>query len=51
MYLMKSLRELLAVPGDKLIDQRYDRFRRLGQFLEGDQPDAGAGSETDRVSA
>jgi acetyl-CoA carboxylase carboxyl transferase subunit alpha len=49
MYLMKSLRELLAVPADKLIDQRYDRFRRLGQFLEGDQP--GAGSETDRASA
>jgi acetyl-CoA carboxylase carboxyl transferase subunit alpha len=34
-YLMKTLRELLALPTDKLVDSRYEKFRRMGQFLEG----------------
>src|SRR3954468_2678776 len=36
MYLLKSLRELVDLPTDKLIAARYDKFRRMGQFLEGD---------------
>ena len=35
-YLLKSLRELVDMPADKLIAARYDKFRRMGQFLEGD---------------
>jgi acetyl-CoA carboxylase carboxyl transferase subunit alpha len=36
MYLLKSLRELVDMPADKLLAARYDKFRRMGQFLEGD---------------
>ena len=36
MYLLKSLRELVDMPTDKLLAARYDKFRRMGQFLEGD---------------
>jgi acetyl-CoA carboxylase carboxyl transferase subunit alpha len=34
MYLLKSLRELAGTPIDKLLANRYDKFRRMGQFLE-----------------
>jgi len=33
-YLMKTLRELVNQPLDTLIDNRYAKFRRMGQFLE-----------------
>src|SRR4051795_2248670 len=36
MYLLKSLRELVDLPTDKLIAARYDKFRKMGQFLEGE---------------
>jgi acetyl-CoA carboxylase carboxyl transferase subunit alpha len=35
MYLVKSLRELLAKPLDALVDARYEKFRNMGQYLEG----------------
>jgi acetyl-CoA carboxylase carboxyl transferase subunit alpha len=34
MYLIKTLRELVDQPTDKLLAARYDKFRRMGQFLE-----------------
>lgn len=34
-HLVKSLRELLAVPKDELLRQRYEKFRRMGVFLDG----------------
>jgi acetyl-CoA carboxylase carboxyl transferase subunit alpha len=34
MYLMKTLHELRAVPTDELVQQRYEKFRRMGVFLE-----------------
>jgi acetyl-CoA carboxylase carboxyl transferase subunit alpha len=37
-YLLKSLRELVGVPIDRLLQHRYDRFRRLGVFLDGSEP-------------
>jgi acetyl-CoA carboxylase carboxyl transferase subunit alpha len=33
-YLLRSLRELLALPCDQLVSQRYDKFRRMGVFLD-----------------
>jgi acetyl-CoA carboxylase carboxyl transferase subunit alpha len=33
-YLTRSLRELVGLPTDKLLDGRYDKFRRMGVFLE-----------------
>jgi acetyl-CoA carboxylase carboxyl transferase subunit alpha len=33
-FLAQTLTELEQVPIDKLVDQRYDKFRRMGQFLE-----------------
>jgi acetyl-CoA carboxylase carboxyl transferase subunit alpha len=36
MYLIKTLRELVDLPIDQLLAARYDKFRRMGQFLEGD---------------
>ncbi len=34
-YLVKAIRELQAKPKDKLLDSRYEKFRRMGKFLEG----------------
>ena len=33
-YIKKSLRELTATPLPKLLENRYQKFRRMGQFLE-----------------
>ncbi|MEZ6108192.1 MAG: acetyl-CoA carboxylase carboxyltransferase subunit alpha [Pirellulaceae bacterium] len=32
-YLLKSLRELAGVPTEQLLAERYEKFRRMGQFL------------------
>ena len=37
MYLVRTLRELLTVPHDALLEQRYERFRRIGEFASDDQ--------------
>lgn len=34
MYLIRSIRELLARPKDQLVASRYEKFRRMGVFLE-----------------
>jgi acetyl-CoA carboxylase carboxyl transferase subunit alpha len=34
-YLLRYLRELHNVPTDELLEQRYQKFRRMGVFLEG----------------
>ncbi len=36
MYLVKALRELVDQPMDKLLSNRYGKFRRMGRYLEGD---------------
>lgn len=33
-YLVSSLRQLVTLPADELIEQRYEKFRRMGIFLE-----------------
>src|SRR5687767_11913608 len=33
-YLLRSLRELLALPSDTLVERRYEKFRRMGVFLD-----------------
>src|SRR5688572_470668 len=33
-YLARSLRELIGLPIEKLLDRRYEKFRRMGVFLE-----------------
>jgi acetyl-CoA carboxylase carboxyl transferase subunit alpha len=38
MYLVKTLRELVDQPTEQLLDSRYQKFRRMGRFLEGDSP-------------
>jgi acetyl-CoA carboxylase carboxyl transferase subunit alpha len=35
MYLTKALRELVDLPTDKLLANRYDKFRAMGKFLDG----------------
>jgi acetyl-CoA carboxylase carboxyl transferase subunit alpha len=37
-YLSRSLRELVGRPADVLVSERYDRFRKLGVFVEEGQP-------------
>jgi acetyl-CoA carboxylase carboxyl transferase subunit alpha len=37
-YLSRSLRELVGRPADVLVAERYDRFRKLGVFVEEGQP-------------
>ncbi len=34
MYLVKTLRELTDMPTEQLLAERYEKFRRMGQFLE-----------------
>lgn len=34
MYLVRCLRELSEKPVEELLDQRYQKFRRIGRFLE-----------------
>lgn len=34
MYLLRALRELGGLPVEQLIEARYEKFRRMGQFLE-----------------
>ena len=34
MYLLKSIRELVEVPSQQLLDSRYQKFRYMGKFLE-----------------
>ena len=34
MYLLKSVRELVGRPTDALLSARYDKFRKMGAFLE-----------------
>ncbi|MGL4511709.1 MAG: acetyl-CoA carboxylase carboxyltransferase subunit alpha [Lacipirellulaceae bacterium] len=34
-YLVRQLRELADKPKDKLVAERYEKFRRIGEFLEG----------------
>jgi len=33
--LLRHLGELKDVPGERLLSERYQRFRRMGAFLEG----------------
>jgi acetyl-CoA carboxylase carboxyl transferase subunit alpha len=37
-YLSRSLRELVGRPADVLVAERYNRFRKLGVFVEEGQP-------------
>jgi acetyl-CoA carboxylase alpha subunit len=41
MYLVNALRELSGRPIDRLLDERYAKFRNMGVFFEG-QPGAEA---------
>jgi acetyl-CoA carboxylase carboxyl transferase subunit alpha len=36
MYFLKTLRELVDQPTEKLLAARYEKFRRMGRFLEGE---------------
>ena len=38
LYLRGTLRELVGKPIDQLFDERYQKFRRMGVFLEGGRP-------------
>ena len=33
-YLVRTLRELVNRPRDQLVAERYEKFRRMGRFLE-----------------
>jgi len=44
MYLLKSLRELVDMPTDQLLATRYEKFRRMGQFLEEAAPNSDPGN-------
>ncbi|WP_337175515.1 acetyl-CoA carboxylase carboxyltransferase subunit alpha [Paludisphaera sp.] len=42
-FLLRNLRRLIPVPTDELMDRRYDKFRKIGVFLD-DAPTAAAPS-------
>ena len=33
--LLRSIKELQTIPSDKLLAERYDRFRQMGHYVEG----------------
>ena len=35
MFLLRMLRDLTKMPTDRLLDHRYQKFRRIGVFVEG----------------
>ena len=37
MFLRNQIRELMKVPIETLLEQRYQRFRQIGQFITGDE--------------
>lgn len=41
LYLRNCLRELVGQPLDELLEARYQKFRRIGVFLEGETTDPG----------
>ncbi len=49
-YLRGAIRELAAKPLDQLIEQRYQKFRGMGVFLEGDAAHRQAGEATSHIS-
>jgi acetyl-CoA carboxylase carboxyl transferase subunit alpha len=44
-YLLRSLRELKQIPLGELVEQRYQKFRKMGVFDEGPQDVAAAGNQ------
>ena len=50
LYLRSTLRELNAKPIDQLVEQRYEKFRSFGVFLEGGQPNGQSLQESADVS-
>jgi acetyl-CoA carboxylase carboxyl transferase subunit alpha len=44
MYLVKTLRDLVDMPNDKLLAARYEKFRRMGRFLDVGAADPGPGN-------
>jgi acetyl-CoA carboxylase carboxyl transferase subunit alpha len=50
LYLMKALRELLALSCEQLASSRYEKFRRMGRFLE-EPPAADQSVPADEVAA
>lgn len=44
-YLLRSLRELKQIPAPELLEQRYQKFRKMGVFDEGAQDVAAAGNQ------
>lgn len=50
LYLLKTLRELVAMPIDDLLDSRYEKFRQMGVFLEQAQ-EAAATSPAESTAA
>ncbi|MFP6650331.1 MAG: acetyl-CoA carboxylase carboxyltransferase subunit alpha [Pirellulaceae bacterium] len=41
-YLVKTLRELVKIPMEELLQQRYVKFRKMGVFIEGQPADESA---------
>jgi acetyl-CoA carboxylase carboxyl transferase subunit alpha len=50
MFLLRALRELTAMPVDRLLENRYQKFRRMGVFLETEDAESAA-AEDRRVAA
>jgi acetyl-CoA carboxylase carboxyl transferase subunit alpha len=38
MFLLRTLRDLVTQPREALVAARYEKFRRMGVFLEEGQP-------------
>jgi len=50
-YLLKTLRDLVNTPVDELVTQRYEKFRRMGVFLEQSQEQIQPTQVTDTPAA
>ncbi len=46
-YLQRALREIIGLPREELLRQRYQKFRTMGVFLEGLQDSGGANGHSE----
>ena len=44
-FLLQTIKELTSLPTDQLLAERYEKFRKIGVYLEGDDATSN-GSET-----
>ncbi|MBN1395405.1 MAG: acetyl-CoA carboxylase carboxyltransferase subunit alpha [Pirellulales bacterium] len=51
LYLRSTIRELVGLPTERLLAERYEKFRRMGVFFEGGRHDGQSSHKTENESS